>query len=40
MLRREIYQKKSEKESGKLVENMLWGVPIGRECSLARFDCG
>jgi hypothetical protein len=33
MLRREIMQKRSEKESGKVVENMLLGVPTGRECS-------
>jgi len=37
MLRWEIFQKKCEKESGKVVENMLWGVPTGRKCS---FVCG
>ena len=30
-LRREIERKKLEKETGKLIDEMLWGVPRGRE---------
>jgi hypothetical protein len=28
-LQREIAQKKSEKESTKLIEEMIWGAPLG-----------
>lgn len=37
MLRRAIYQKRTEKEGGKVIENMLWGVPTGRK-SHTRFE--
>ncbi|KIM85185.1 hypothetical protein PILCRDRAFT_96366 [Piloderma croceum F 1598] len=34
ILRREIFQKRSEKECGKVVENMLWGVPTGLQAQV------